>query len=42
MLPGYPFKWDVYADNTAEVNTLEHNIKACQNMGYMKHSYYSV
>ncbi len=27
---GYPFKWDVYAGNTAEVSTLEHNIRACQ------------
>lgn len=27
---GYPFKWDVYAGNTAEVNTLEQNIRACQ------------
>ena len=27
---GYPFKWDVYAGNTAEVNTLEQNIDACK------------
>jgi transposase len=27
---GYPFKWDVFAGNTAEVNTLEHNIEACR------------
>ena len=27
---GYPFKWDVFAGNTAEVNTLEQNIKACK------------
>jgi len=27
---GYPFKWDVFAGNTAEVNTLEQNINACK------------
>lgn len=27
---GYPFKWDVFVGNTAEVNTLEQNIKACK------------
>ena len=25
---GYPFKWDVFAGNTAEVKTLKHNINA--------------
>lgn len=27
---GYPFKWDVFAGNTAEVKTLEQNINACK------------
>jgi len=27
---GYPFKWDVFAGNTAEVKTLEKNIDACK------------
>ena len=27
---GYPFKWDVFTGNTAEVNTLEQNINACR------------
>jgi len=27
---GYPFKWDVFAGNTAEVKTLEKNINACK------------
>jgi len=27
---GYPFKWDVFPGNTAEVNTLKHNINACK------------
>ena len=27
---GYPFKWDLFAGNTAEVHTLEENIQACQ------------
>jgi len=27
---GYPFKWDVFAGNTAEVNTLKANINACK------------
>ena len=28
---GYPFKWDVFAGNTAEVKTLKRNIDACKN-----------
>lgn len=28
---GYPFKWDVFPGNTAEVNTLKQNIDACRN-----------
>lgn len=28
---GYPFKWDVYRGNRAEVKTLEQNIDACKN-----------
>jgi transposase len=28
---GYPFKWDVFAGNTAEVKTLKGNINACKN-----------
>ena len=28
---GYPFKWDVFAGNTAEVKTLKGNINACRN-----------
>ena len=27
---GYPFKWDVFPGNTAEVKTLEQNIDACK------------
>ncbi len=27
---GYPFQWDVYPGNTAEVKTLEKNVQACQ------------
>jgi len=27
---GYPFKWDVFAGNTAEVKTLKANIEACK------------
>jgi transposase len=27
---GYPFKWDVFAGNTAEVKTLKQNINACK------------
>jgi len=27
---GYPFKWDVFPGNTAEVKTLKHNINACK------------
>jgi transposase len=27
---GYPFKWDVYPGNTAEVKTLIHNVDACK------------
>ena len=27
---GYPFKWDVFAGNTAEVKTLKRNINACK------------
>jgi len=27
---GYPFKWDVFAGNTAEVKTLRRNIDACK------------
>lgn len=28
---GYPFKWDVFPGNTAEVKTLKQNIDACKN-----------
>ena len=28
---GYPFKWDVFPGNTAEVKTLKRNINACKN-----------
>ena len=28
---GYPFKWDVFPGNTAEVKTLKKNINACKN-----------
>ena len=28
---GYPFKWDVFPGNTAEVKTLKGNINACRN-----------
>ena len=27
---GYPFKWDVFPGNTAEVKTLKQNINACK------------
>ena len=27
---GYPFKWDVFPGNTAEVKTLKHNVNACK------------
>ena len=27
---GYPFKWDVFPGNTAEVKTLKRNINACK------------
>lgn len=27
---GYPFKWDVFPGNTAEVNTLKRNLNACK------------
>jgi transposase len=27
---GYPFKWDVFTGNTAEVKTLKRNINACK------------
>jgi transposase len=27
---GYPFKWDVFPGNTAEVNTVKQNIDACK------------
>jgi transposase len=30
---GYPFKWDVFPGNKAEVLTLEENIIACQELG---------
>jgi len=30
---GYPFKWDVFPGNKAEVHTLEQNIMACQELG---------
>ena len=30
---GYPFKWDVFPGNKAEVHTLEANIKACKKIG---------
>jgi len=30
---GYPFKWDVFPGNKAEVDTLEENIMACQELG---------
>jgi len=30
---GYPFKWDVFPGNKAEVHTLEENIVACQELG---------
>jgi transposase len=30
---GYPFKWDVFPGNTAEVHTLEENILACRALG---------
>lgn len=30
---GYPFKWDVFPGNQAEVRTLEANVEACRNLG---------
>jgi len=30
---GYPFKWDVFPGNQAEVHTLEGNIEACRKLG---------
>jgi transposase len=30
---GYPFKWDVFPGNQAEVHTLEGNIAACRKLG---------
>jgi transposase len=30
---GYPFKWDVFPGNQAEVHTLEQNVAACRQMG---------
>jgi transposase len=30
---GYPFKWDVFPGNTAEVHTLQENIDACRELG---------
>jgi len=30
---GYPFKWDVFPGNQAEVKTLADNISACRNLG---------
>ncbi len=30
---GYPFKWDVFPGNQAEVHTLEGNIDACRKLG---------
>jgi len=30
---GYPFKWDVFEGNQAEVHTLEGNIDACRKLG---------
>jgi transposase len=30
---GYPFKWDVFPGNKAEVHTLEENIVACEELG---------
>lgn len=33
---GYPFKWDVYPGNTAEVDTLVRNVDACRNRFKLK------
>lgn len=30
---GYPFKWDVFPGNQAEVHTLEQNVAACRQLG---------
>lgn len=30
---GYPFKWDVFPGNQAEVHTLEDNVAACRKLG---------
>jgi hypothetical protein len=30
---GYPFKWDVFPGNQAEVHTLEENVAACKSVG---------
>ncbi len=30
---GYPFKWDVFPGNQAEVKTLEANVRACKKLG---------
>jgi transposase len=35
---GYPFKWDVFAGNTAEVKTLKRNINACKTRFGLGHS----
>lgn len=35
---GYPFKWDVYPGNTAEVKTLKENIHACKTRFQLGHS----
>lgn len=34
---GYPFKWDVYPGNMAEVNTLINNVDACTQRFKLKH-----
>lgn len=33
---GYPFKWDIYPGNTAEVDTLVGNVNACRNRFKLK------
>lgn len=30
---GFPFKWDVFPGNTAEVHTLQENVEACRQLG---------
>ncbi|MCP4553685.1 MAG: IS1634 family transposase [Bacteroidetes bacterium] len=35
---GYPFKWDVFPGNTAEVKTLKQNINACKTRFKLKNS----